>query len=202
MAMTNKNRVQSFVDVDGLPAKFPTHGHSADFWECLGRAVATFGFLEEILGKAIFAFTATRPYDNEAEAQRDYEAWLPKLERALRDPLGRLIEEYGKAVREHPGRTITNPEGLLNELRKAGEWRNVLCHCSWGPPTADGASVPSFVNRRMFAFDRAVDVQILERVQCATAELACAVVNTVTQMGWQFPGLLGPGKKIWDGESP
>ena len=48
------------VDVAKLPENFPTHRHSAEFWECLGRAVATFGFLEEVLGKAIFSFTATR----------------------------------------------------------------------------------------------------------------------------------------------
>jgi hypothetical protein len=70
------------VDQDGLPNKFPTHGHEADFWESLGRAVATFGFLEEILGKAIFAFTATRAYE-EDEIDRAYDEWLLKLERAL-----------------------------------------------------------------------------------------------------------------------
>jgi hypothetical protein len=32
------------------------------FWEALGRTIATFGFLEEVLGKAIFAFTATTQY--------------------------------------------------------------------------------------------------------------------------------------------
>lgn len=39
------------VDVDALPGRFPTHLHEPAFWESLGRAVATFGFLEEILGK-------------------------------------------------------------------------------------------------------------------------------------------------------
>jgi hypothetical protein len=48
------------VDIKNLPASFPTHRHSAAFWENLGRTVATFGFLEEVLGKAIFAFTATK----------------------------------------------------------------------------------------------------------------------------------------------
>jgi hypothetical protein len=42
-----------------LPPQYPTNMHGAEFWEALGRAVATFGFLEEVLGKAIFSFTAT-----------------------------------------------------------------------------------------------------------------------------------------------
>ena len=52
--MTPEKTVRYFVDEDGLPDGFPTHGHEAAFWESLGRAVATFGFLEEILEKAIF----------------------------------------------------------------------------------------------------------------------------------------------------
>jgi hypothetical protein len=97
----------SIINTDALPDKFPTHMHESRFWESLGRAVATFGFLEEVLGKAIFAFTATRHY-NESEVQQAYEGWLAKLERALSDPLGNLIETYGKAVREHPCAATTH----------------------------------------------------------------------------------------------
>lgn len=67
MAETSKK--QSFVvALDFLPPLFPIHLHSAEFWEQLGRTVATFWHLEEVLGKAIFALTATVPYD-EAERQ-------------------------------------------------------------------------------------------------------------------------------------
>ena len=39
------------------------------FWETLGRTIATFGFLEEVLGKAIFAFAATtRHQESEIDA--------------------------------------------------------------------------------------------------------------------------------------
>ena len=56
------------------------------FWENLGRTIATFGFLEEVLGKAIFAFTATTRYP-ESEVEAAFEKWLPTLERALIDQL-------------------------------------------------------------------------------------------------------------------
>jgi len=194
--MTNEKLVRSTVDLDGLPAKFPTHKNEGAFWESLGRAVATFGFMEDILAKAIFTFTATRPYD-EAEIQQAYAEWLPKLERALIDPLGNLIDAYGKAVRDNPEATIDNLDDLLSDLRKASAMRNILCHASWGPPNASGASLPFFVNRQKMVVDSVMDRQFIDQVQRHTAELACAVINTVTHMGWQFPGSVGPGKTIW-----
>ncbi len=58
--MNNNQAKRLIVDRDKLPPLFPTHRHSPQIWEQLGRTVATYGFLEEVLGKAIFAFTATR----------------------------------------------------------------------------------------------------------------------------------------------
>ena len=188
-------RQGSIINMDALPDKFPTHRHTSSFWESLGRAVATFGFLEEVLGKAIFAFTATHPYD-ENEVQQAYEEWVPKLERALTDPLGNLIDAYGKAVREHPGATVSNLEELLTNLRKASAIRNVLCHASWQLPNVSDGSVPFFVSRRLEVVDSAMDCQSLDQVQRHVAELACSVINTVTAMGWQFPGSAGPGEPI------
>jgi hypothetical protein len=87
---------QSIIDRTKLPIQFPTHRHSARFCEHLGRTIMTFGFLEEVLGKAIFAFTATRRYDTAEEVKTAYEAWLPQLQRALADQLWKLAEAYGK----------------------------------------------------------------------------------------------------------
>ena len=70
--MTNEKQKRSIINQDALPEKYPTYGHETAFWESLGRVVATFGFLEEVLSKAIFAFTATRPY-NEHKIQQAYD---------------------------------------------------------------------------------------------------------------------------------
>ncbi len=185
------------VDFDKLPVQFPTHLHPAEFWEALGRVVATFGFLEETLGKAIFSFTATRQYP-EMEIQAAYERWLPTLQRALSDPLGGLIDSYGKAVRENPKATISNLDDLTDHLRKASTIRNVLCHGSWNRrPDNQGRSLPFFVNRNSKVFETPVDLAYLNQVQRHATELACAVISTVTQMGYQFPGSTGPGEPIW-----
>ena len=192
----NPDRKRHVIDLERLPVDYPTQRHDPAFWEYLGRTVATFGFLEEVLGKAIFSFTGTKPYA-ESEVESAYAAWLPKLEHALTDALGNLINNYAKAVKEHPEATIENLDDLVSDLKKASEIRNVLCHGSWRLPNEQGAAVPFFVNTQKMVFETAVDIQFLKQTQRHVAELACAVVNTVTHMGWQFPGSSGPGEPIY-----
>ena len=195
--MSEKSELKRHViDLDRLPDAYPTQRHDPAFWEHLGRTVATFGFLEQVLGKAIFSFTGTRPY-TESEVEAAYAAWLSKLEHALTDALGSLINNFGKAVSDHPNATIENLDELLLDLKKASDIRNVLCHGSWRLPNDQGASVPFFVNTQKMIFETAVDIQFLKQTQRHAAELACEVANTVTHMGWQFPGSSGPGEPIY-----
>jgi hypothetical protein len=186
------------IDTQKLPTKFPTHKHAPEFWEALGRTIATFGFLEEVLGKAIFSFTGTRRVPPN-KAQAEFEKWLPILERALSDPLGGLIHSYAKVVRANTGATITNIDELVENLRKASVIRNVLCHGSWKIPDKEGKSLPLFVNKNKEVFQTSIDVAYLQQVQRHVAELICAVISSVTVMGWQFPGSNGPGLPIWPG---
>ena len=184
------------VDRNGVPPQFPTHLHSGIFWEHLGRAVATFGFLEETLGKAIFALTATMRYP-ESEIEAAYRNWQSTLERALSDQLGNLIDAYGKAARNHPDFPVANLDDLLAELRKAAVLRNVLCHGSWRKPDADGRSIPFFVSRRLEVFESPVDVAYLRQTQKAVVDLIVNLTNSVTLMGLQFPGSKGPGEVVF-----
>lgn len=184
------------VNLTQVAAGFPTHRHDPAFWTALGRVVATFGFLEETLGKAIFAMTATTEYDDEAAAAA-VEKWGGTLEAAIKNPLGAKIRGYEAAVRANGKVELGNSEWLFDDLRKAAEVRNVLCHGSWSLADADGASVPFFVDRHLRRFTTKVDIAFLDQVQRHAAELAVAVINSVTGMGWQFPGSNGPGKEIW-----
>lgn len=184
------------VNQAGLPAGYPTHAHAPSFWEALGRAVATFGFLEEVLLKAIFALTVTTPYE-ESELDAAYAAWLPRITRSLSDPLGSLIDTYGKAAREHSGARIAGLDDLLADLRAACKTRNAICHGSWHVPDKAGRSVPFYVNKQGEKFETAVDCAFLHQLQKVVAGLACEVINTVTHMGWQFPSSNGPGRVVW-----
>ena len=109
---------------------------------------------------------------------------------------GGLIDSYGKAVRENPKATISNLDKLLDDLRKASIFRNVLCHGSWRVPDAQARSLPFFVNKNNEIFETHIDVAVLVQLQRHAAELACVVVTTVTHMGWQFPGSSGLGNPI------
>jgi hypothetical protein len=188
---------RSIIDVDRLPSQFPTHRHSGAFWEQLGRTVATFGFLEDVLGRAIFAFTGTVRYEENEIDEAALAKWLSTLERALADPLGGLIDAYGKAVRSHPEAIYENIDELLSSLRDAAQLRNVLCHGSWGSPDAEGKSIPRYVSNKMLVFDAPVDIAYLKQTQRAVAELACHVIDSVTSMGYQFPGSKGPGTVVY-----
>jgi len=197
--MTSSNKKTGhIIDLNSLPKKFPTHRQSADFWEHLGRVVATFGFLEEILGKAIFAMTATTQYSEE-NIREASEKWRSKLEKALVDPLGGLIDTYGKAVRDNQSKTISKEdlESLLDDLRSASQIRNVVCHGSWRTAGNPSIARPFFVKRGMEIFDSDIDLEFLSQTAKFAAELACRVINTVTHMGYQFPGSNGLGDPIW-----
>jgi hypothetical protein len=195
--MMSEAEIKRFtVDIDRIPASFPTHRHDAAFWEALGRAVGTFGFLEEVLGKAIFAFTATRQIPPD-QIESEYAKWRPTLERALEDPLGGLVDSYGSSARKHQD-APTYLDDLLKQLREAAVWRNTICHGSWRAPDEQGRSLPLYVDKKRGVFETSIDIAALKELQRHVAELACAVVNSVTQLGYQFPGSSGPGKPIWN----
>jgi hypothetical protein len=57
--------------------------------------------------------------------------------------------------------------------------------------------VPFYVDRRLGIFGDPIDLQYLQSLQRSVAELACDVMNTVTLLGWQFPGSKGLGEPIF-----
>jgi hypothetical protein len=176
------------LNTDAIPQNFPTHRHSPEFWECLGRAVATYGFLEETMGKAIFVLTGTRQYPP-TEIEDAYQKWVPVITHALTDTLNPLILSYEKGLRDHPAVQQDNYKDLITHLKTCVETRNVLCHGSWGSPDMNGYSKPLFVDRKLRQFDSMIDCAYLRKVQEHIAELACLVVNSITENGLSFPGI-------------
>lgn len=187
---------RSVINFDELPPQYPTHMHTKQFWEQLGRVIATYGFLEDALGRAIFAFTATTKYSQD-EIALAYQAWLPKLKKGLTETLYNLSVEYQKAVHNNSQATISNIEELINDIQYYAKIRNVLCHGSWPPPNSKGESTPFFVNKNMEIWVGAIDINYLKHVQEAVKGLICSIINSVTHMGWQFPGGAGFGQAIF-----
>lgn len=191
--MSSKERHAHIINKDALPELYPTHLHDGQFWEALGRTVATFGLLEEALLKAVFAFTAQRECDPE-NIEEEFAAWVRELQKAMTDPLGGLIPRYRKAAKEYPEEMLEGFDDLLADLDSAKDLRNVLCHGSWRAPDEAGKSIPFFVNKKGEKFEELVDKDYLNTVQAHVVELICEVVNSVTVHGWQFPSSGGPGK--------
>ncbi len=195
--MPIKKPVISTVNLSDLPPDFPLLVQDPFFWECLGRTVATFGHLEYVLKGAIFSFTLTTKPNSREALEKAYSEWIPKLKKSLSDPLGGLINTYDEAVSENPEATLENLDDLLERLRKVSKIRNVLCHAAWRKPDQNGASVPFLINRQNEVFETPIDVSFLKTVQRCAAELICDVIDSVTRMGWQFPGTNGPGDVIF-----
>ncbi|MFN6193818.1 MAG: hypothetical protein ACK5BN_08360 [Planctomycetota bacterium] len=200
VAMEEQRPTGAFVNLASFPPMFPTHTHDLAFWCSLGRAVATFGFLEEMLGKATFALAGSVDAPEEAAALRAAVGDLHEtLELVLTKPLGTKIDEFEKAATAHPQQPFANFAELVDALKEAARVRNVICHGSWGPPNERGASIPFFATgkgERILVFDTPVDVAWLDQLQKHVVELACQVINAVTLRGYRFPGSSGPGKPL------
>jgi hypothetical protein len=182
------------IDRDALPDNFPTHLNTDQFWTELGRAVATFGFIEQILSQAIYALTGTKKCDLEADPEALAD-WIKRLEKVLKDQLGGLIVEYEKALAENERTKDGNFGPLIQQLKDAKDLRNVLCHSSWQIPDENGRVVPVFVNRNLMVFQTPVDIEFLEQTRKATLELVCDVMDSVTMAGYQWPNSGGPGEQ-------
>jgi len=185
-----------YIDQEKLPDNYPTHLHRPELWEKLGRLVATYGYFEEILMKAIFALTGTRSY-GKTEIQKEYEKWIKTLEHTASDTLGALITKYQNAVKKHPDASKDNIDNFIFELRKAAKLRNALCHGSWRTPDKFGASKLLYITRDNEKFETSVDIHFLETVQEETVYLTCIVINSITALGYQFPGSNSPGEVIY-----
>lgn len=200
--MAENNEVnRAIVDRENLPAMFPTHRHTPEFWEHLGRAIASFGFLEDTLKKAYFSFTGTTPVAPE-EAERAVEQWGKKLEKIMTMQLWNLAKEFESAAIANPNNSTENITELVADIKKAAELRNMLCHGSWMLPDNEGKSLPRFSKKdratgEIVQFADKIGIEYLSQVQAHVTDLICSVLDTVTHMGYQFPGGAGPGKPIW-----
>jgi hypothetical protein len=179
-----------------LPSQWPTGFLAAQFWEQLGRTIATFGLLEEVLGKAIFAFTATTEYSAE-NAAKLIPKWHKQLEQALTDTLWPLSEAYGKAVRELLDAQVRYVGDLVEDIKRASKIRNALCHGSWHTPDTPGKADLHYFDKNDGKLGTRIDIPWMRQVQAHVVDLICSVINSVTIMGWEFPGGAGPGEPIW-----
>ena len=192
MKQRNDKHMPKQVDIDNLPAYWPTHFIDDNFWKELGRVIATFGFLETTLAKTIYVLSAKR--ERKEITDEMYKRWLARTQKSLQEPLGYLINEYEKELKEEIklgteiSKQIDLPQ-LIKGLREGKKLRDVLCHSSWSPGETKDKAKPFFMNRKEEIFDTECDIAYLRQIRKATQEMICMCMNTVTLKGFEFPGV-------------
>ncbi len=194
--------MESFiVDKKKLPDNWPTHLLPPAFWEELGRTVATFGFLEDILKRTHFALTATRKYENITEVV--YQKWAKNLELSLTDSLGTLINRIEKAFKNDDRVSREHRIAIVHRLRELSVYRNALCHGAWvsGVEADDSARLRFFRKTKTDSpkeFDRLLSLKNLTQIRNETVDITTLFMSTVTSMGVQFPGSTSPGAVLFE----
>lgn len=152
-----------------------------DLAAALGQCVASFGWLEEIIKRAIYALDRARLADDLTE--EELQTWLTHIGAIADDSMGTLIEQLDAAMRRHPG--LRDRNRITDRLGEIRLHRNLLCHASWRP-TADKARWhPAFVNTRGEVQREPLDIAALERIREATVEIGIRVLRVMRATGEQ-----------------
>ena len=187
------------VDIDNLPPNWPTHFIDHNFWEELGRTIATFGFLEKTLAKAIFVLSAKR--ERKEITKEMYKRWLARTQKSLQEPLGYLINKFEKELQEEIElQTETSGQIDFTELneklseqskkwRKVKNLRDILCHASWSRGESKDKAKLFFINRKGKKFETEYDIAYLRQIRNDTQEMICMCIDSVTMKGLEFPGI-------------
>ena len=166
------------------------HTLPQDFAAALGQCVASFGWLEEVLKRTIYALDRARLADDLRPAEM--QNWVERMGQLADDSMGTLIEQLDAAMRRHPG--LRDRDQITEALGRAKLQRNLLCHASWRPTGDAGRWHPAFVGSRGEVQDAPLSLAELASIQAATLDLGgrvLAIMRATGIMG-RWPGDDGP----------
>lgn len=150
-----------------------------DFAAALGQCVASFGWLEEITKRAIYALDRARLADD--LTPEELQTWLNHIGGIADDSLGTLIDQLDAAMRRHPGLHDRNQiTARLGEIRL---YRNLLCHASWRPTARKTHWHPAFVSSRGEVQAEPLSLADLERILAQTTEIGTHVLRVMRATG-------------------
>ncbi len=188
-----KNRVMAVVgELGARVGETPVHEPTAQFWEEVGRTVATFGMLEDCLPRALYTITGLQTIDEAKDSNKQVEQWCAILIKSMSDTLGGLTSSLKSAwkKRDH----VLQPEyaTLLQEIQELTKLRNRVCHKTYQefmvPDTAKLCDSPSDPGPA----PRIREVAAIHEFQKARLRVVTAIAalrNEVrTKYGSEFPG--------------
>lgn len=150
-----------------------------DFAVALGRAVAAFGWLEEIIKRTIYSLDRARLAADLTEPE--LKRWLHQIEELADDSMGPVIEQLNAALRRHPG--ITDRAEINDQLQQIKQQRNILCHASWRPGSAEGHWHPAFVNANGDPGPGDMNAADIEAIHAQTLDLGQRLIAIMRQTG-------------------
>ena len=126
---------------------WPTHKGTSDFWEELGRAVATFAWLEFAMRRTFIALTWSQRCASETEAL----AILPDAEKqsvaSVTDTFHWLTKKIEGVFDVDSRVSLEGGQWIVNSLREIGNYRNALCHGAWIRFGEDGSGQLLYVRK-------------------------------------------------------
>ena len=189
------------VDRARLPEHWPTNGGSSAFWEQLGRTVATFSHLEDMMARAWFGLTATREFEDMEQAEAAFPKWEKTLKESLTDSLHSLTKKLKKAFGDDDRVPDEIAGAYLARLDELRVWRNALCHGAWQGFEDDGS-----VGLRHFrrgdegseSLENRLSAETLSSIRAVTVDLTADLVDILSAAGIRFPGTALPGAAVTD----
>ena len=184
------------VDRERLPEEWPTNACSPAFWEELGRTVAAFGHLEDMLARAFLGLTGSREFADMEEAEAAYPQWEKALKETLTDTLHALTARLEKAFKDDDRVSDDIAEPVVARLKALRVWRNALCHGAWQGFAADGTSSLRYFRKTAVGpelLENGLTIDDNSSIRAETAALTLDVVDIVSGPGVRFPGTALPG---------
>ena len=129
---TTKNRVIAIIgELKTRVEETPIQDPSSPLWEQIGRTVATFGMLEDLLPRALYIITGHRRIDHEGDNKLQVSAWCAKLIKSMSDTLGGLAHSLEAAWYERDGELLPQSAEVVRELQELTTIRNRVCHAAY-----------------------------------------------------------------------
>ena len=180
------------------PEDWPTQKAEPAFWEELGRAVATFGFLEDQIPRFLLALEGSR--DAKEYTEDEVEKWVGSLERSLSDPLGPLVRRVKRAVERDARIAEENGVEFIGRLQKLSEWRNALCHGAWVRFDRSGRAQLRHFSRRgkkeVMQLCNELSKEDIAAIRSETVSVTHWLVQEIASIGVRFPGSELPGTDL------
>lgn len=126
---STRNRVMTVIEeLKANLEDMPVHEPSSLFWEEIGRTVATFGMLEDLLPRALYKITGHQAVDADGDAEQQVKEWCAALIRNMSDTLGGLANTLETAWKDRDGQLHPENADIVKEIQALASVRNQVCH--------------------------------------------------------------------------